>query len=80
MRLMPLISSVLILVLSGTAFAQEWHEFSSLEDRFSINFPGQPTVTETTWVSQFSAILRRASTAARRVPPLFDNRGRLQPD
>jgi hypothetical protein len=57
MRLMPLISSVLLLVLSGTSFAQEWHEFSSLEDRFSINFPGQPTVTETTWVSQFSAIL-----------------------
>ena len=57
MRLMPLISSALILVLSGTSFAQEWHEFSSLEDRFSINFPGQPTVTETTWVSQFSAIL-----------------------
>jgi hypothetical protein len=57
MRLIPLISSVLILVLSGTSFAQEWHEFSSLEDRFSINFPGQPTVTETTWVSQFSAIL-----------------------
>lgn len=58
MRLMPLISSVLVLAVSGTSFAQEeWHEFSSLQDRFSINFPGQPTVTETTWISQFNAIL-----------------------
>jgi hypothetical protein len=58
MRLIPLISAVLMFAMSGTSFAQEdWHEFASQEDRFSINFPGQPTITETTWVSQFSAIL-----------------------
>jgi hypothetical protein len=74
MRLI-LISSALVVTLSGTSFAEppspqaaasvagaergdgEWHEFSSLEDRFSINFPGEPTITETTWLSQFSAIL-----------------------
>ncbi len=71
MRLLPLMSSALVLAMSGTSFAQdgaaaapslrggveEWIEFSGLEDRFSINFPGQPTVSETTWTSQFSAIL-----------------------
>ena len=57
MRLMPLMSSALVLAMSGTSFAQEWTEFSSREDRFSITFPGQPKVTETTWMSQFSAIL-----------------------
>jgi hypothetical protein len=58
MRLMPLMSSFLVLAMAGTSFAQEdWIEFSSREDRFSINFPGQPTVTESTWVSQFGAIL-----------------------
>jgi hypothetical protein len=35
----------------------EWTEFVSREDRFTITFPGQPTITETTWTSQFSAIL-----------------------
>jgi hypothetical protein len=57
MRLMPLMSSVLVLAMSGTSFAQEWTEFSSREDRFTIPFPGQPTITETTWVSQYNAIL-----------------------
>ena len=57
MRLMPLLSSALVLAMSGTSFAQEWTEFSSPEDRFTVTFPGQPTVTETTWTSQFSAIL-----------------------
>jgi hypothetical protein len=57
MRLMPLLSSALVLALSGTSYAQDWTEFSSRDDRFSITFPGQPTITETTWTSQFSAIL-----------------------
>ena len=75
MRLMPLMSSALVLAMSGTSFAQppspqapaslaaaergggEWTEFVSREDRFTITFPGEPKVTETTWTSQFSAIL-----------------------
>jgi hypothetical protein len=57
MRLTPLISSVLVLALSSSAFAQEWEEFFSKEERFTCNFPGKPTITETTWTSQFGAIL-----------------------
>jgi hypothetical protein len=57
MRLMPLMSSALVLAMAGTSFAQEWTEVSSREDRFSITFPGQPMVTDTTWMSQFGAIL-----------------------
>lgn len=57
MRLMPLISSALVLAMSGTSFAQEWTEFVSREEHFTITFPGQPTVTETMWTSQFNAIL-----------------------
>ncbi len=57
MRLMLLMSSALVLAMSGTSFAQDWAEFVSREDRFTITFPGQPKVTETTWTSQFSAIL-----------------------
>jgi hypothetical protein len=57
MRLMPLMSSALVLAMSGTSFAQEWTEFASPEEHFTITFPGQPKVTETTWMSQFNAIL-----------------------
>ena len=57
MRLMPLMSSALVLAMSGTSFAQEWTEFASPEEHFTITFPGQPTVTATTWTSQFNAIL-----------------------
>ena len=57
MRLRPLLSSALALAMSGTSFAQEWTEFVSRDDRFTITFPGQPKVTDATWTSQFSAIL-----------------------
>lgn len=57
MRMTPFLSSVLVLALSSQAFAQEWEEFFSREERFTCNFPGKPTVTETSWTSQFGAIL-----------------------
>jgi hypothetical protein len=57
MRLMPLISSALVLAMSGTSFAQEWTEFKSREERFTCTFPGQPKVTETTWTSQVGVTL-----------------------
>jgi hypothetical protein len=57
MRLMLLLSSAFVLATSGTSFAQEWTEFVSPEDRFTITFPGEPKVAETTWTSQYSAIL-----------------------
>jgi len=57
MRLMPLVSSALVLAMSGTSFAQEWTEFVSKEEHFTITFPGQPQITDTTWTSQFNAIL-----------------------
>jgi hypothetical protein len=56
-RLMPFMSAALVVAISGTSFAQEWTEFSSAEDRFTITFPGQPTITDTTWMSQYGAIL-----------------------
>src|SRR5229473_5270838 len=57
MRLMPLISTALVLSISGPLFAQEWIEFASREDRFTCNFPTQPKITETTYRSQHEADL-----------------------
>ena len=57
MRVTPLISAVLVLSISGTLFAQEWIEFASREDRFTCNFPIQPKIAQTTYVSQHEAEL-----------------------
>jgi hypothetical protein len=48
---------VLFLLVSGSAFAQEWEEYLNTEDGFRVNFPGQPTVTETTWKTQLDYTL-----------------------
>jgi hypothetical protein len=54
MRPNPLIAAAVVLVLAGPAFAQEeWDVFASREDGFSVNFPGQPKVEETTWTTQY---------------------------
>ena len=47
-----LLATVLVVSLSGSVFAQEWSLYVNTEDGFTINFPGEPTVTATTWVSE----------------------------
>jgi hypothetical protein len=37
---------------AGPATAQEWTEYQNVRDGFHALFPGQPSVTETTWMSQ----------------------------
>ncbi len=51
------VAAMMVLAASGNAFAQEWTEFLSRDDRFTANFPGSPQVTETTYKSQFGAVL-----------------------
>jgi hypothetical protein len=48
-----LILAFAIISQSTPAFAQEWTDFLSADDRFSINMPGQPKVEALTWVSEF---------------------------
>ena len=50
-------ATALFLVTSTTLSAQTWIEFSDQNDRFTCNFPGQPTITETTWTSEYDAEL-----------------------
>jgi hypothetical protein len=57
MRLSSFIAAASVLVLSMPVYGQDWVEFASTEDRFTCNFPGQPTVTETTWLSEYGATL-----------------------
>ena len=46
-----------MLSVSGPAVAQQWTEYVNTQDGFKVNFPGQPTVTETTWQSQLDYVL-----------------------
>jgi hypothetical protein len=56
MRRIQLVVAALVLCLPITSAAQEWIEFASAEDKFSITFPGKPTVQEITWPSEYGAV------------------------
>lgn len=47
-------AAAFVLSMSAPALAQvEWKEFSSQQDRYTCNFPGDPTITDTKFMSQF---------------------------
>jgi hypothetical protein len=52
-----LMSTALVLSISGSLSGQEWVEFANREDRFTCNFPSQPKVTQTTYRSERGADL-----------------------
>jgi len=54
----------LVLSVSVPAFAQEYVEYSSPQDRFTVTFPVEPKVTDTTYKSQFNADLPARRYAA----------------
>lgn len=47
-----LFSVALTLAAASPSFAQEWIDYESREDRFSVNLPGQPTIQEITYEPQ----------------------------
>ena len=49
MRLISLVPAAFVLFISGPAFAQEWIEYVSRADFFSVNFPAQPEVRDIKW-------------------------------
>ena len=55
MRLVRCIAAAFI--LSATpAFAQEWIDFLSKDDLFTVNLPAQPQVQEITWPSEYGMV------------------------
>ena len=52
-----LMSTALVLAVSGALSGQEWVEFANRADRFTCNFPSQPKVTETIYRSEHGADL-----------------------
>lgn len=53
-RLLLVVSAMFI---SRAALSQDWIEFVSRQDRITCLFPTQPTVTATTWASEYGAVL-----------------------
>jgi len=53
MRPIRLVPAVLIVFLAAPAFAQEWVEYYSREDRFLVNFPKQPQVKTITYHTEY---------------------------
>ena len=57
MRVMRLIPAALVLIFfSADASAQEWIDFTSREDRFTVNMPGQPKVETIEWPSEYGLV------------------------
>jgi hypothetical protein len=46
MRFLTIVPAMLALFISATAHAQSWAEWADRENRFTVNFPGDPTKTE----------------------------------
>ena len=53
MSCFSLIAATLVLFISGPSFAQEWVEYASPADYFSINFPADPKVENITYTTEF---------------------------
>ena len=51
------VSAALILAIAASAFAQEYVEFTSKEDRFGVTFPTEPKVEQIMFKSQFGSML-----------------------
>jgi len=57
MRLLPLVTAAVVLFLSGPSFAQEWLEYASRADRFTVNFPAEPQVRDITYPTEYGLTL-----------------------
>ena len=71
MQVRALMSALLVLGLATPAVAQDWTEFASPEDGFKLNFPGQPQVEETTWISEYDYELPARIYRAERGPERY---------
>ena len=57
MRLTTTVTAALVLLSFTPVLGQEWIDFVSSEDGFKVNFPSKPTVTTTTYTSEYGAQL-----------------------
>src|SRR5205814_9274047 len=72
LRSISVLSAVALLSLPRPSAAQDWIEFASTADRFTLNFPGEPRIEDTTYTSEYGAVLParvyRAETGPSKYP------------
>ena len=57
MRLIPLVPAAMVLVMAGPSAAEDWIEYASRTDFFTVNFPGQPTMRDITYPTEYGITL-----------------------
>ena len=57
MRLVKLMSLFLVVLSSKSSFAQAWVEYVDEAERFNVNFPGEPVVEESGYLTQNGATM-----------------------
>ena len=57
MRLISLVPAAFVLCMSWPSFAQEWVEYASRIDRFTVNFPAEPRVREIAYHTEYGITL-----------------------
>ena len=55
MHVRSFVPAAFLLCLSSPALAQGWVEYASRADFFTLNFPGEPAVQETSFTSEYGA-------------------------
>ena len=55
MLVIRIVVAVAVFLLPTSVLAQEWTEYIDRTERFSVNFPGQPTIRDTTYPPQRGA-------------------------
>ncbi len=57
MRFVPILFVISSGLCATTASAQGWRDYMSTEDRFRVRVPGEFVVTDTTWDSEYGAVM-----------------------
>ena len=57
LKIIILLPFTLSLLLSGAAYSQGWIKYENLEDQFVVNFPGDPEVIESDYVTESGATI-----------------------
>ena len=78
MRPVGVVAAACLLLVSQSAFAQEWSTYTNQVDRFEVNLPGQPKVDAITWPSEYGAVFPgRVYSLAQAAGPLLGDGHRL---
>ena len=54
MRTSALLSFIVVLTFAPPAVSQDWADYINREDGFRVDFPGQSSVQQTSWASEYS--------------------------